>query len=272
MREFGMAQPRSHETLVDDLRRLGVAEGEVVMVHASLRTIGPVAGGAGTVVRALDAAVGATGTLLMTIGARDDWSWVNERPEADREALLAGTEPFDAAATPADPDVGALAEVFRKAPGTVVSDHPEGRFAARGRLARALVTDVPWHDYYGAGSPLHRLVDTGGWVVRLGADINTVTLLHYAEYLADVPGKRRVRRHRLVHGADGPEVRVVECLDDSDGIVAWPGDDYFGLILADYLATGAGTRGRVGGARSERLEARSLVTFAAQWMTTHFAS
>src|SRR5206468_2444777 len=119
--------------LAGDLRRLGVAVGDLVMVHASLWVVGSVEGGAVGVIVALEAAVGAGGTLLMTIGARDDWAWVNGHPEEERAALLAGSEPFDAATAPADPDNGVLAEVFRTTPGTVVSDHPEGRFAARGR-------------------------------------------------------------------------------------------------------------------------------------------
>jgi aminoglycoside N3'-acetyltransferase len=263
--------PVDPEQLVADLRQLGVADGDLVMVHASLRAIGPVAGGAAGVVAALDTAVGEHGSVLMTIGARDDWGWVNDHPEGERAALLAGSEPFDAATTPADPDVGVLAEVFRTTPGTLVSEHPEGRFAARGRRATGLVTDVPWNDYYGPGSPLARLVDGHGKVLRLGADIGTVTAIHYAEYLAEVPAKRRVRRHRLVSGRDGPVMVVVECLDDSDGIVAYPGPDYFGLILEDYLAGGRARRGTVGNASSELLDAGDLVSFAARWMTERFA-
>jgi aminoglycoside N3'-acetyltransferase len=204
---------------VADLRRLGVAPGDLVMPHASLRAIGPVEGGAAGVVAALDAAVGGAGTLLMTIGARDDWAWVNEHPEHERAALLAGSEPFDALAAPSDPDNGVLAEVFRTTPGTVVSAHPEGRFAARGRDAAALVNDVPWDDYYGPGSPLARLVERRGKVLRLGADVETVTAIHYAEYLVPIPSKRRVRRHRRVATPTGPMVLVVECLDDDEGIV-----------------------------------------------------
>jgi aminoglycoside 3-N-acetyltransferase len=255
--------------LVEDLRLLGVVPGDLVMVHASLRAVGPVVGGAAGLVAALDAAVGPSGSLLMTIGARDDWAWVNERPEPQRVALLAGSPPFDAGATAADPDIGVLAEVFRTRPGSTVSDHPEGRFAARGRLAAGLVAEVPWDDYYGPGSPLHRLVDQRGTILRLGADPDTVTAIHFAEYLADVPGKRRVRRHRLVHGPDGPVVRIVETLDDSDGIVDHPGPDYFGVILGEYLQTGAAAVGVVGSARSELLDAADLVRFAASWMTRH---
>lgn len=256
--------------LAADLRRLGIQPGGTVMVHASLRAIGPVEGRAAGVIAALDDAVGPDGTLLMVLGARDDWAWVNRRAESEREALLAEAEPFDPAATPAEEDVGALAEVFRTTPGTRVSNHPEGRFAARGAGAEALLRDVPWNDYYGPGSPLERLVAAGGQVLRLGADTNTVTLLHHAEYLADVADKRRVRRYRRVLGADGPEIRTVECLDDESGIVEWPGDDYFSTILTDYFAAREPARGRVGNAASELVDAADLVAFAAAWMTQHF--
>jgi aminoglycoside N3'-acetyltransferase len=205
----------------------------------------------------------------MVLGARDDWDWVQDRPESARPALLAAAEPFDHRSTPADPDVGALAEVFRLRPGTVVNDHPDGRFGARGRLAEELLADTPWDDYYGPGSPLQRLVDSDGKVLRLGADLDTVTLLHYAEYLASVPNKRRVRRVHKVR--DG--MRIVESLDDTKGIAERPGDeDYFATILRSYLATGRAAIGRVGQARSELIDAAALVAFGAAWMTEHLAS
>ena len=264
-----MAARSTPAQLCDEMRRLGVTPGEVLMVHASLRRIGPVEGDAAGIIAAVDAAVGADGTWLMVLGARDDWSWVNEHSEDAREALLVDAEPFDPRTTPAQEDVGLLAELFRTTPGTVVSDHPEGRFGARGRRAAELMADVPWHDYYGPGSPLERLVEAGGTVLRLGADTNTVTVIHYAEYLAHVRDKRRVRRHRCVLGERGPEIRVVECLDDSLGIVDWPGEDYFSVILDAYMAGHAVARGKVGDAMSERLDARDLVDFAARWMTQH---
>ena len=171
-------------------------------------------------------------------------------------------QPFDYRTTPADPDNGVLAEVFRMTPGTVSSDHPEGRFSARGWGAQELVDDVPWDDYYGPGSPLERLAHAGGKILRLGADIETVTLLHYAEYLADIPGKRRVTR-----AAAG--TRPVSALDDECGIVDWRGPDYFGLILLEYLGTGRARQGQVGGAQAELIEARELIEFAARWMNQH---
>jgi aminoglycoside N3'-acetyltransferase len=130
---------------------------------------------------------------------------------------------------------------------------------------------VPWDHYYGPGSPLERLVTLDGKVLRLGADIDTVTLLHYAEYLAPLPNKRRAVRYRRVQASTGPVIRRIECLDDSDGIVDYPGGDYFGLIMTEYLATGRASQGMVGGARSELIDAADLVAFAVDWMTAHLS-
>ena len=266
------SHPWSVEQLTADLERLGVATGDLLMVHASLRAIGPVDGGADGVIDALEAAVGANGTLFMTLGARDDWGWINERPESERPDLLRDAEPFDCRSAPADPDVGVLAEVFRTRARTKVSDHPEGRFGALGPLASRLVDDVPWDDYYGPDSPLHRFVEAGGRVVRLGADLDTLTLLHYAEYLVPIPAKRRVRRHRLVKGREHPELRVIECLDDSDGIVDYPEEDYFAVILREYLAASRAATGIVGEAVSELINAADVVEFGVTWMAEHLRS
>lgn len=260
---------RTVDELTGDLLAIGVGAGDLVMVHASLRRIGPVEGGADGVLDALHAAVAPEGTLMMNVGVRDDWGWVNDRPESGRFALLADAEPFDPWTTPAEPDNGVLAEVFRVRPGTIVSNNPEGRLGARGPLAEALMADAPWDDYYGEGSPLERFVERDGKVLRLGADLATVTLLHLAEYIVELPEKRRVRRHRRVRTADGgSEIRTVECLDDSHGIVEQPAGmtDYFENLLLDYLATGRAAIGNVGGATSELIDAQDLTSFAVAWM------
>lgn len=259
--------------LASQLRELGVEAGDVLMVHASLRAVGPVEGGAAGVASALEAAVGPPGTLVMNLGARDDFDWVNSRPEGERPSLLRAAPAFDKDRTAADPDVGVLAEVFRQQPGTVVNDHPDGRFGARGRLAVALLAEpLPWDDPYGPGSVLERLVLAGAKVLRLGADPDTVTLLHLAEYYADLPFKRRVRRHHKVLLPDGTAaVRAVTCLDDTEGIVERDGEDYFATILHDYLARGRAARGRVGGARAELIDAADFVRHGASWMTRHLA-
>lgn len=253
-----------------DIRNLGVAPGACVMVHASLRAVGPVQGGACGVLDAIQAAVGPSGGLLMLLGARNDFDWVNDRPGAERPELLRNAEPFDPLVTPADPQVGWLAEAFRRR-GASVTDNPEGRFAAWGDLGPSLLRDAPWNDYFGPGSPLDRLCRMDGAVLRMGADPDTTSLLHWAEYMAPLPQKRRVRRHRRVIGPDGPVIRTVDCLDDSEGIVDWPGEDYFKSILDDYLREGRGARGLVGRAESQLLDARDFAAYGANWMARRFA-
>jgi aminoglycoside N3'-acetyltransferase len=235
---------RTPADIAADLDALGEVGGRVVMVHASLRAIGPVDGGADGVIEAVRAALGSGGTMLMMIAANDD-------------------EPFDRLSTPADPDNGVLAEVFRTYPGVVVNDHPACRFAAVGPAAAALLEPQPLHDYYGPGAPLERLCEMGGAVLRLGASIDTVTLTHYAEYLAAVPAKHRVeRRYELAW--DG-EI-VVSSLDDSDGIADWEPGDYFSQILIDFVQQERAVVGPVGGCTAELLDASEYVAFATDWM------
>jgi len=234
--------------LTAQLGRLGVRPGDVVMTHASLRRVGAVEGGAEGLIDAQRAAVGPTGTLLMVLGAVEG-------------------VPFDPLTTPVDiADMGVLAEVFRTYPGVRVNDHPADRFAAIGPAADHLLWPTPLHDYHGPGSVLARLVEVGGKVLRLGASPDTVTLTHYAEYLADVPDKNRVRRPYI--RADGGELWI-ESLDDCDGIARWPHGDYFPQILLDHLASGAARVGPVGACTAELLDARAFIAFAVAWMERH---
>ena len=63
--------PATVESLVRDLRSLGLRAGMTVMVHSSLSQIGYVSGGAHAVVEALLEAVGITGTIVMPTHSTD---------------------------------------------------------------------------------------------------------------------------------------------------------------------------------------------------------
>lgn len=117
------------------------------------------------------------------------------------------------------------------------------------------------HDDHGPGSVLERLVEVGAQVLRLGADIDSRTLTHDAEYRAELPDKRRVTRR--VRRADIGE-QSIESLDDDDGIV---GDgEYFERILEDYLAAGHARSARVGQCTAEFIDAAHFVDFATHWL------
>ncbi|MGQ0558569.1 MAG: aminoglycoside N(3)-acetyltransferase [Sphingosinicella sp.] len=248
------------------------------MVHASLRKIGLTRaaigeGGADLLIDALEDVLGPAGTLLMILGVHWDFDWINARhPAEERPGLLAGAVPFDSRTAPAMREIGWLAEAFRRRQGTRLSANPSGRFGARGRHARAVLAGQPWHDYYGPGSPLQKLCDRGGRILRIGADPDTVTALHYAEYLARLPNKKRVRWHYRLADEAGARDVFVDCLDDASGIVDWPGEDYFALILKAYLATGRADRGTVGHAEAELIDADDLVNFGARWMEKYLVN
>lgn len=262
--------------LRQDLAGLGVRPGDLLMIHASLRKIGLARtdigeGGADLILDALDQAVGADGTLVMILGSDYAMDWVNLRPEQERAGLLAGTPAFDYRNAPALGEVGWLAEAFRRRRGTIVSDNPSGRFGARGARAETLLADAPWHDYYGPGSPLEKLCGWGGRILRMGANPDTVTALHFAEYLADLPDKRRTRWDYMLEGPDGPLHGYTGCLDDSAGIARWDGEDYFAVILKAYLALGRHRAGLVGNAPGELIDAADIVEFGARWMEANLA-
>lgn len=264
-------------SLVDELRGLGIRPGDLLMVHASLRALGlarsqGVENGGELLFEALSEAVGPSGTLMMILGTECPLDSVNQVPVGERASLLEGTEPFHYLEAPVLPEVGWLAEAFRRWLGTLVSENPSGRFAASGARAAELLREQPWNDYYGPGSPLEKLCTWGGRILRLGANPDTTTVLHYAEYLACVPDKRRTRWDYLLATPEGPRHVWVECLDDAEGIVDWDGEDYFAMILKAYLSEGRHRSEKIGSTSGELIEARELVEFGVNWMEANLDS
>jgi len=76
---------------------------------------------------------------------------------------------------------------------------------AIGALAEWITADHPYQFGYGEGSPFDKIVQANGQVLMLGAPLDTITLLHYAEHMARIPGKRLRSYRRLMPGANGPQ-------------------------------------------------------------------
>lgn len=256
----------TRRSLREDLERLGIARGDIVMVHAAMRRVGRLVHGPDALIAALRDAVGAEGTVM----AYTDWDgdydeWLDDEgrvPAAWREHIL----PFDPLASRATRDHGVLAEFIRTTPGALRSGNPGASVAAIGARASWLTADHPMDYGYGDGSPLAKLVEAGGQVLMVGAPLDTMTLLHHAEHLARVPGKRLRRYEVPFRDGDGVRWRLLEEFDTSDPVVAGFADDFFAEIVRDFLATGRGAQGLVGEAPSVRVEAAAIVPFAVDWI------
>jgi len=83
--------------LARDFRALGVAAGDTVMVHASVRSVGQIAGGADEIHLPLKDALGSNGTILMYAGCPEHFDEIGRgNLTAIEEAeLLEKLPPFD---------------------------------------------------------------------------------------------------------------------------------------------------------------------------------
>ena len=163
-----------------------------------------------------------------------------------------------------------LPSTCARGPGRVAATNPEARVAAVGAKADWITSDHPLQFGYGAGSPLEKLCDVGGKILLLGPLFDSLTILHYAEHIADVPDKR-TERYRWPVLRDGKREWIAfEQFDTSSGIADWPDGGYFQRIAKEYMARGRHAEGRVGAADSYLFDARSLADFAIEWLENQF--
>ena len=256
----------TREAIADDLAALGLGAGDNVMVHASLRKLGAVLGGADGVIMALRVAVGPQGSIL----AYTSWDEQYEDALDDDGRLPADVKPhipaFDPAASRACRDHGALAEAIRSTPGAQRSGNPGASVAALGARAEWFTADHPLDYGYGPESPFARLVAAQGQVLMLGAPWDTMSLLHHAEHLAQIPGKHVKRLEVPLAGPAGVIWRMIEEYDTSDPVMDGLHDDYFADIVSDFLNSGQGRQGRVGDAPAVLVPAAAITAFAVDWL------
>jgi aminoglycoside 3-N-acetyltransferase len=143
--------------------------------------------------------------------------------------------------------------------------------AALGARAQWLIEPHRLDYGYGPGTPLARLVKAGGKVLMIGAPWETMTLLHHAEHLADIPGKRVVRWDVPFADSDrGTMWRIVEEFDTGNPVVGGLEDDYFEEVVRDFVAEGSVWQGPIGAAPGLLVDASDICRFAVNWLETRF--
>ncbi len=250
-----------------DLRTLGLHQDDTVMVHAGMRAIGPLLDGPDALIAAIGDVIGAHGTLMVAT----DWEAAYDDELLDADGRVPATwkphiPPFDPATSRAMRDNGAIAEFVRTTPGARRSANPNCSVAALGARAAWLTDNQPLDYGYGPGSPLAKLAEIQGRVLMIGAPWETMTLLHHAEHMADVPEKRVVRLE-VPHRSDSGTIwRMTEEYEGAEAIIAGLPDDYFAQVVADFVATGAGLQGKVGAADALLVSASPILAFAINWL------
>ena len=170
-----------------------------VIVHSSLKSFGPVDGGAETLVSALTKVFG---TIVVPTFTYKTMLTPLTGPENNAIKYGSGTDlnqmaEFFTPRMPADRLMGILPETLRKHPHAKRSDHPIQSFA--GINAEKILAAQTLSNPLG---PFGMLEERNGWVVLLGVDHTVNTGIHYAEKLA---GRRQFIRWALTPKG------VVEC-------------------------------------------------------------
>ncbi|MEU0408071.1 AAC(3) family N-acetyltransferase [Streptomyces griseorubiginosus] len=257
------------EELASQLRALGVRRGDTLLVHTSLRAVGPVQGGARAVADALLDALGADGTLVVYTQTPDNsdpsrWAVTRGRavPAAEWPRLRATLPAFDPARTPSY-GVGVLPEEVRTRPGALRSGHPQSSFAALGPAAARITAGHALNCHLGEESPLARLEELAARVLLLGVGYSVCTAFHLAEYR--VPGQGGRDYGCAVDDGSGRRWHRYRDVDFDTSDFPALGEAY------ELLAERPVARGRIGAADSRLFDLAPAVAYAAKWLTGHRA-
>ncbi len=187
--------------LIKQLRALGVREGIDLMMHSSLRRVGPVDGGADTIIDALLEILGPSGTLMMSTVSG---------------SVTPGQPIFHVKYTHSS--VGYLSNVFRKRDKVIRSLHPVHSIAAYGPKSRFyteghLQSNTPWSP----DSPYGKMMRNNASILFFGVNFECNTCMHALEIEARVPGlhtrdtttlvvfDENDRRHEIEHHWHSPK-------------------------------------------------------------------
>jgi len=165
----------TQQTIKEAALAAGVHPGDILLVHSSYKSLGPVEGGAETVIAGLQDALGPEGTLVFPTFAQKDFAnsyktWHMDKPS----------------------ETGYLTEYFRTRPGSIRSDQATHSVAAAGLKAQWLTqTHGHTHKRFGsmgdtpfsADSPWEKMYQENGKIMMLGVTPLYTTFRHYTEYL-----------------------------------------------------------------------------------------
>lgn len=178
--------------LGSDIRRdfaAAIGDAEAIILHSASRAVGPIAGGAEAIARAiLDACEDRTLVVPTFTALRTDPSTWTSPPVAEEQfdAIRQELPLFDPEWSPPW-GMGRIVDCVWRAKGALRSFHPVESVAAVGPRAVHVVRPHPLDDPMGPRSPWARLVAMDARIVLLGVGVERCSLIHHVERMAEVP-------------------------------------------------------------------------------------
>ena len=227
----------------EGLRLLGLARGDAVEVHSSLRSLGWVEGGASTVIAALMNAVGRDGTIVMS-------AYPVSPPIPLTEADKARGITWKVRILPEGSDqktgLGVVVDEFRQRP-DVVCGAGLHRVCAWGR-------DAERHS-----RGYRHLLAVDGWVLLLGVGVDRCSSMHIAEETVAIP-------QEIARLFEIPEDIRRDYPSDawSIGYGSTPNDPWM-TVWEEAQRRGLVRKGGIGKADCQLFRAEAMVSIYEEW-------
>jgi aminoglycoside 3-N-acetyltransferase len=253
------SSPNTILSLKNDLHKLGVKNGDILLVHASMKAIGWVSGGPQAVIQSLMDAITEEGTLIFQTHSptlSDPVEWENPPVPKKWHKTIRETMPaFNPNKTPST-YLGVLPELFRKFPDVYRSYHPAFSMSAWGKQADEITKQHDLAYPLSDSSPLGQAYQRGAKVLLLGVGYDSNTSFHLAEYRADVR-KEKTRGAPLMkdgrsHWTTYPDIDI--------------NDDPFEKIGKSFEHEHSVVKEKVGQADCCLFPMKESVDFATHWL------
>lgn len=176
--------PITKEVLIHKFSQLGIKQGDTLLVHASLSSLGYVVGGAEDLFLALRDVIGEQGTIVVpsqTVEISDPASWQYTPVPEEWHDVIRNAMPAYSKELSYSKAMGAFSQFIGILPDSIRSNHPMYSFTAIGKKASEIIEQDSLDFPFGDKSPLGRLYSIGAKILMIGTDFETNTSLHLAE-------------------------------------------------------------------------------------------
>ena len=177
-------KPITKDILSHKFSQLGIMQGDTLLVHASLSSLGYVVGGAEALFLALRDVIGEKGTIVVpsqTVEISDPASWQYPPVPQEWHDVIRSSMPAYSKNLSYSKAMGAFSQLIGILPDSIRSNHPMYSFTAIGEKASEIIGQDSFDFPFGDESSLGRMYSIGAKVLMIGTDFETNTSLHLAE-------------------------------------------------------------------------------------------